>query len=60
MRTKKVLAVSHQPFVSVLLSDLLAVENGRIAMPTSSIARIDIEEGKRPPLTARECSWLVS
>ncbi len=60
LKTSKILAVSHQPFVSALVSDLLGAEAGRIAMPTSSIARIDIEEGKEPSHGTGVLAWLVS
>ena len=56
----RVLAVTHQPFVSDLLSDLLSTDHGKIAMATSSIARIDIQEGKEPSHGAGTLKWLVS
>ncbi len=39
---KRVILVSHQPLVSSLVSDLLG-SDAKIAMPTSSLARIDTD-----------------
>ncbi len=41
--TANVLVVSHQPFVSSLISDLLGVEDARISMPTSALAGVQVE-----------------
>ena len=55
---RTIFAVTHQPLVSDLLSSLLGVESERIAMPTSTIARLDFE--KEPSGGSGVLKWLVS